>query len=163
YQETLELAATIGFRTICLDGPEGRSAVHEHRSILWLDSLPFGSAAKLHDSVQASDLVICDTTTLPAQSGRIRRFLQWLREARSPVVLVRSHTKLDTLGIEYGRLGSMVFLTFPEVPLPKLGRWRSIVRSAPNTVRLLGTAALPGHFCPYADGPSYWRLLAKRS
>ena len=164
YKETLELAATIGFRTACLGRVEAESAEHKGRSILWLDSLPCGeSATKLHDGAQAADLVICDTTALPAQSGRIRRFLQWVREARSPVVLVRSHTKLDTLGIEYGRLGSVVFLTFPEIPLAKLARWRSIARSAPNIVRLLGVAALPSQFCPYADGPTYWRLSSQRS
>jgi hypothetical protein len=164
YKETLELAAVIGFRTVCLDGAKGCSAAHKNRSLLWLDSLPCGeSATKLHDAARAADLVICDTTALPAQSGHLRRFLQWVKDACSPVVLVRSHTKLDTLGIEYGWLGSVVFLTFPEVPLAKLACWHSVARSAPNIVRLLGTAALPGHFCPYADGPTYWRLSARRS
>jgi len=164
YKETLELAATIGFRNVRLGGTEGWSAPLGHRAILWLDCVPFGeSGTELHECARAADLVICDTTAIPAQSGRIRRFLQWAREARSPVVLVRSHTKLDTLGIEYGRLGSVVFLTFAEVPLAKLARWRNLARGTPNIVRLLGSAALPGHFCPYADGPTYWRLSSRRS
>lgn len=164
YNETLEAAAATGFQTVRLGGPEGCGGARGKRSILWLDCLPCGeSGDALRDSARAADLVVCDTTALPAQSGRIRQFLRWVRDTGSPIVLVRSHTKLDTLGIEYGRLGSVVFATFPEVPFAKLARWRSLARSVPNMVRLLGNGALPGHFCPYADGPAYWRLSSRRS
>jgi hypothetical protein len=165
YKETLEFAATYaGFTTVCLGGAISWRARRGHQPILWLDCLPFGESAKeLRDCAQTADLVIFDTTAFPAQSGRIRRFLQWAREARSPIVLVRSHTKLDTLGIEYGRLGSAIFMAFPEVPLAKLARWRNIARDTRNIVRLLGSAAVPAHFCPFADGAVYWRLSSRRS
>src|SRR5947208_11080649 len=77
--------------------------------------------------------------------------------------MVRSHTKLDSLGAEYGRLGSAVFV-----------RWSgNDARSNPlacerlaaetrNAVRLLGGAALPAHFPPYVGTASYRELTNKR-
>ena len=99
-------------------------------------------------------------------SGSIRAYPTIFAMGKGSTLAGRSgasHTKLDTLGIEYGRLGSAVFLTFAEVPLAKLARWRNLARSTPKIVRLLGSAALPAHFCPYADGPTYWRLSSQRS
>jgi hypothetical protein len=165
HKETLEAAATCaGLRTIRLDAAKSWRGVPRQRSILWLDCPPLGKqAGQLLDCARDADLVIFDTTAFPARSSRIRRFVQWARDARSPAVLVRSHTKLNTLGIEYGRLGSAVFVTFPEVPLAKLSRSRELASSLPNIVRLLGNAPLPGHFCPYVDGAVYWRLASVRS
>src|SRR5439155_11062423 len=165
YKETLEFAATYaGLRTIQLGGTKLWSAVRGQRTILWFDYFPFDEGStELNYLARNADLVILDTTAFPAQSGRIRRFLQWGRKARSPMILVRSHTKLDTLGIEYGRLGSVAFLDFPEVALGKLARYRRVIGNIPNIVRLLGSAPVPAHFCPFADGPVYWRLSSRRS
>jgi hypothetical protein len=125
YKETLEFAASYaGLRTVSLEQDGGNWAQGD-RLILWLDMPPFGRCAgALYSYAQAADLIVFDTTAFSAQSRRIPRFLSWARKARTPVILVRSHTKLDSLGIEYGRLGSAIFLAFPEVPLAKLARWR---------------------------------------
>jgi len=56
------------------------------------------------------DLIVFDTTCLSAGSARARRVLRWAAFVDTPIVLVRSHTKLDSLGLEYGRLGSAVLL-----------------------------------------------------
>jgi hypothetical protein len=76
---------------------------------------------------------------------------------------VRSHTKLDSLGIEYGRLGSAMFLAFPEVPLAKVARWRKTASRMRELVRLLGSTALPAHFCPFTGSPAYWQLSSRRN
>ena len=47
----------------------------------------------------AVDLVLVDTTCLAMNSGRIRRVLARAEAHGLPLVLVRSHTKLDSLGI----------------------------------------------------------------
>jgi hypothetical protein len=165
YKETIELAASYaGLRTIPLEQDDSGNGAQGNRKILWLDVTPFGqSAGHLHRCAQSADLIVFDTTAFSAQSLRIPRFLSWARKARSPVVLVRSHTKLDSLGIEYGRLGSTMFLAFPEVPLAKLARWRKTASRTRDLIRLLGSAALPAHFCPFIGSPAYWQLSSRRS
>jgi len=105
------------------------------------------------------DLLIFDTTCFAGRSGRIRRVLGWARSCGLPVVMVRSHTKLDSLGAEYGRLGSAAFVTWS-------GEGHSIderlAEEARNAVRLLGGAALPAHFPPYVGTAAYWTLTKRR-
>jgi hypothetical protein len=109
----------------------------------------------------ALDLLIFDTTCFSASSGRIRRVLNWAKKCNVPVAMVRSHTKLDSLGAEYGRLGSAVFVCWEK-------NWagRSKLKNLPvemrNALRLLGGAALPAHFPPYVGTPAYRELTNKR-
>jgi hypothetical protein len=105
------------------------------------------------------DLVFFDTTCFAANSGRIRRVLNWAHGCKIPVVMVRSHTKLDSLGIEYGRLGSAAFVSRGAANNELLS---SIADEMRKAVRLLGGAALPQHFPPYVGADSYRRLTSRR-
>jgi len=165
YKETLEFAASYaGVQVACPSSLRQNKPGQTGAAVLWLDAPPFGAKAdELGPRLREADLVVFDTTTFAAGSGRIGRFLRWARRARVPAVLVRSHTKLDTLGIEYGRLGSATFVTFPEVPLRKLARCRRLVREMRDAVRLLGSAALPAHFCPFVGSPRYRELSSRRT
>jgi len=133
--------------------------------ILLLDSCaPAGLFdAALRSRPCACDLLIFDSTCFAAGSGRIRRVLNWARKSELPVVMVRSHTKLDSLGAEYGRLGSAVFVQWKDQAgaaiEPKLSGLRTEMR---NAVRLLGGAALPAHFPPYVGTSAYRELTGKR-
>jgi hypothetical protein len=75
--------------------------------ILLLDSCGPADAFKtaLRGASRTLDLHVFDTTCFSSVSGHIRRILRWVRKRGIPVVMVRSHTKLDSLGVEYGRLG----------------------------------------------------------
>ena len=73
-----------------------------------------------------------------------------------PVVLVRSHAKLDTLAIEYGRLGSAV------VMIPKAGsamarlRWtKGLVPKLRDAVGLFGAAPVLANFPPFERSADY--------
>jgi hypothetical protein len=105
------------------------------------------------------DLVVFDTTCFSSGSGYIVRALNWARETTTPVVLLRSHTKLDSLGVEYGRLGSVVFTGGPHAKQRLLQDFLTETR---NAVRLFGGAALPAHFPPYVAAPAYRPLTNKR-
>lgn len=109
------------------------------------------------------DLLIFDTTCFSVGSGRIRRVVQWARACNIPVILVRSHTKLDSLGAEYGRLGSALFLhggeTDEGVVCARFGRLQAHTFDA---VRLLGNAAVPAHFPPFIGLPAYRSLTRRR-
>lgn len=112
--------------------------------------------AVLRDEAPTIDLLLFDTTCFACHSGRIRRVLRWARRGGIPVVLVRSHNKLDTLGAEYGRLGSVVFVGDADQD----DRRKRLAEETRNAVRLLGGAAIPAHFPPYVGSDDY-RLLMK--
>jgi hypothetical protein len=74
---------------------------------------------------------------------------------------VRSHTKLDSLGAEYGRLGSVAFVGW-ENNVSRGSKLKELPAETRNAVRLLGGAALPAHFPPYVGTPLYRELTNKR-
>lgn len=167
YSETSELIESYArdLRPIILEGVLD-DVIGTMRSprILLLDSSSPAIAFErcLASTGRALDLLIFDTTCFSSGSGQIRRVLSWAQKSRIPIVMVRSHTKLDSLGAEYGRLGSAVF-----VYAGNDDRWnsRSPFEALPNetrkAVRLFGGAALPAHFPPYVGKPAY-HLLTKR-
>jgi hypothetical protein len=108
------------------------------------------------------DLIVFDTTCFAGGSGWIRRVLRCARTS-VPVVMVRSHNKLDSLGVEYGRLGSAVFVdsTAPiDVAKPRF--LPLLLDEMRRSLRLFGGAALPAHFPPYVGGRGYRALTDKR-
>lgn len=110
------------------------------------------------------DLLIFDTTCFAAGSGRIRRVISWSRRWGVPLVMVRSHTKLDSLGTEYGRLGSAVFVDWNKAASSgRAATFQSLPDNMRNALRLIGGAALPAHFPPYVGTPSYRKLTNKRT
>jgi hypothetical protein len=169
YSETSELIESYAreLRPIILEGALD-DVVETMRGprILLLDSsspaVAFGGC--LESTGDALDLLIFDTTCFSNGSGQIRRVLSWAQKSHVPVVMVRSHTKLDSLGAEYGRLGSAVF-----VRERKDGPWNSDspFKALPNetrkAVRLFGGAALPAHFPPYVGKPAYHSLTKRRA
>ncbi len=110
----------------------------------------------------AIDLLIFDTTCFANGSGRVRRVLAWARRWDVQVVMVRSHTKLDSLGAEYGRLGSVAFSDWTNAGSASRVALQTLPDETRNAVRLLGGAALPAHFPPYIGMPAYRELTARR-
>ncbi|TCU75093.1 hypothetical protein EDE08_103310 [Bradyrhizobium sp. R2.2-H] len=169
YGETLELIR--GFvphlRIEVLKLPLGDAfAPANSPRILLLDSCSFAGAfeAALRCDGSGLDLLVFDTTCFAGRSGRIRRVLRWARRYGIPQVLVRSHNKLDSLGAEYGRLGSAVFVQENEHRQHRTGgvEWARLASETRNAVRLLGGAALPAHFPPFAGSAAYWALTQRR-
>lgn len=165
YKETLELASWVpGLQLVALEGRSKRCDRMQGEHILWLDG-PVTRETDSSGRTQANriDLIVFDTTCFSIYSGRVRRVVTWARRAKTPVILVRSHTKLDSLGIEYGRLGSATFLIFPGMPEFRAAKLRELARKVRELVRLLGNAALPAHFCPFAAGSEYAELCIRRN
>jgi len=168
YGETLELieSYTRHLHLVPLKSSPGEIASCPGRPrILLFDSCMPAAAfeATLHCARPHLDLVIFDTTCFSSGSGRIRRVLSWARRWRIPIALVRSHTKLDSLGLEYGRLGSAVFVACEKrVATAKQERLEDLARETRNSVRLFGGAALPAHFPPYVGTEAYRALTDRR-
>jgi hypothetical protein len=159
YSETRELMQSFGARLrIVTRGRAGsRSGDGASPRILWLDSCVrsafFTSAAT---TLSPFDLIVVDTTCFGQGSGKIGHVVKRALAAGVPIALVRSHAKLDCLGIEYGRLGSIVIATgkdrFPAEPTAWAKRLAAHARDA---VRLFGLAPIPVHFPPFAGGAEY--------
>lgn len=166
YGETLELIERFvpRLRLVTLSLPLANApAAASAPRILLLDSCVSAGAfeAALRSDDPGLTLLIFDTTCFAGRSGRIRRVLRWARRSGLSVVMVRSHTKLDSLGAEYGRLGSAVFVGWSgeRAEDSLAGRLAAETRDA---VRLLGGAALPAHFPPFVGTAAYWALTKRR-
>jgi hypothetical protein len=168
YGETLELIERHArhLRLLRLKRSPDEVAPSPHRPrILLFDSYMPAAAyeATLVCVKPRLDLIVFDTTCFAAGSGRIRRVLRWADRWQIPVVLVRSHTKLDSLGVEYGRLGSAVFIPCKgRLAAPKQEGLTHLTSEMRNAVRLFGGAALPAHFPPYVGTKAYRMLTSRR-
>ena len=166
YGETLELIRGYvpHLRLVALRLPLGDAFARTNSPrILLLDSCSVAGAfeAVLRSDGSGLGLLICDTTCFAGRSGRIRRVRRWARRYDIPLVLIRSHNKLDSLGAEYGRLGSAVFVDDNELPRTE-HPWTRLACETRNAVRLLGGAALPAHFPPFVGSAAYWDLTQRR-
>ena len=102
YFETLRVAGLLRRVRALIDAEPRAGAVHYLDSITTRDRSAFDA--------RGLGAVLFDTTCYDAADVRIGQVVEHCREARVLCVLLRSHLKLDCLGLEYGRLGSMVVL-----------------------------------------------------
>lgn len=163
YSETRELLARFGDRIdVRAWTPHGARHAHSATSVLWIDScVPSGLDDFLSLPADAFDLVVFDTTCLGHGSRRIARVVDWVQKAQLPIALVRSHAKLDCLGIEYGRLGSIRYMWDKG---DRAHAWvRQLVAETHEAIRLFGAAALPSHFPPFAGTAAYHACTARRT
>ena len=163
YGETRELLERFRsrIRLAPLDLARGPRTAGADVRILWLDSaVPADFDVALRSAPRQCDLVVVDTTCFWRGSSRIRRLLRSARERNLPLALVRSHAKLDCLGIEYGRMGSLV-LAWPRGA--GYAWMHELVKEARNSIRLLGCAAVPAHFPPFTGDDDYARCSACRT
>ena len=163
YSETRELLERFGDRVdIETRTPLGVRRPRPATSVLWIDScVPSG----FHDFASLPsgdfDLVVFDTTCFSHGSRRIVRVVDWARQAQLPIALVRSHAKLDCLGIEYGRLGSISYVWNK---CSGCDAWMTrLAAESHEAIRLFGAAALPSHFPPFAGDAAYHACTARRT
>ncbi|MBV8458424.1 MAG: hypothetical protein JO122_17620, partial [Acetobacteraceae bacterium] len=129
--------------------PDGRKMVFLDSGVPLLFRVP---------DLNGCDLVVFDTTCFATSSGRIRAVVSRSRSANVPIILLRSHTKLDSLGIEYGRLGSVVVIMPPGVSAERRRLAERLAEVMQTAIRLFGAAAVPEHLPPFAAGAE-WRAL----
>ncbi len=165
YSETRELMQSFGARLrIVAPGRGSDGAQGSCPRILWLDSCVRAAFFPAGDSALAAcELVVFDTTCFDAGSGKIRRVVDHARAAGVPIALVRSHAKLDCLGIEYGRLGSIVIVTGRKsLSTQRVAGVNRLAARARDAVRLYGLAPIPVHFPPFAGTSEYRECSAAR-
>ena len=166
YSETRELLESFGSsRVLVSENRRHLREAHGIARVLLIDSSVRSGFFPFPDtSARGADLVLFDTTCLWQGSARIRRVLVWALQAGVPLALVRSHAKLDSLGIEYGRLGSVVVMVAArDIRSGRSGWIRNLGRQTRESVRLLGTAPILAHFPPFAGNDEFERCSIART
>lgn len=107
--------------------------------------------------------VVFDTTCYDVSAPEIERVVERCRAEGVPCVLVRSHLKIDTLGLEYGRLGSIVIV----LPRPCQGPRARFVRDLRRRIRdflvKTGTGFSISSYFPLSSHPTFRRLNRRRN
>jgi hypothetical protein len=86
--------------------PEGKGPV-----VAYIDSMHFDvKAGSLDQHLKDAAWVLVDSTCWDMRSQEMNLVLESLRKKNIPSLIVRSHIKLDSLGAEYGLLGSLFFM-----------------------------------------------------
>lgn len=112
YWETLGFLRQFSFKISHLNGTEHINS--PLMRVIYLDSSTettfFEKEWPAKVQLNKCRLLIVDTTCLSLKSEKLSEVIEVSRRAGLICVFVRSHMKLDCLGMEYGRLGSIVFL-----------------------------------------------------
>jgi len=162
YSETRELLERFGDHVLIETWGHAPRRGRRAISILWIDScVPSGFSDFKAMPTGDFDLVVLDTTCFSHGSRRIVQVVDWAQAVHLPIALVRSHAKLDCLGVEYGRLGSIDYLWDER---ERRHSWmKRLLAETREAIRLFGTAALPSHFPPFAGDPAYHVCTAQRT
>lgn len=80
------------------------------KKTLFLDTVSFEPLLELIDKIKCEeyDIFIFDTTLY--LNDEVKKVISKLRKYHKPIILVKSHTKLDMIGIEWSRLGSICII-----------------------------------------------------
>jgi hypothetical protein len=165
YFETLAFAAQHLGRLV--PTPRGKGTPWEG-SVLLLDSItPEDEPSALTQPLGPLAAIVFDTTCYDTASPRIAGVVARAVAEGVPLILVRSHLKLDCLGTEYGRLGSIV-LVLPRPAAPAALRFaRALRRGVIETLALHGATFTPQHIFPAAHEPTlrekFWPLNRRRN
>jgi hypothetical protein len=155
---------TLRAKDLAIHFPAGVYA--ETKELASLLTIPNGDAVTFIDSAAPvsdlnigvnSELAILDTSCFVATSGKLRSWARRLLNHNSTLVLARSHVKLDMLGTEYGRLGSLVVLS------NDTARVTDLHSALLDTVRLIGAAPQPEDFPPFVGDEMYPLLTRGRT
>jgi hypothetical protein len=138
------------------DLPAAARAQEGHVTVL-VDSISARDDCGLFERLEPGtvDLLLFDSTCYEVGSERIERAVEAAVRLDTPLVLLRSHVKIDFLGVEYGRLGSAVFLVTPMCARETLTLFRALQQVCQRVMRLTGAAAVPTHLNPFLADPEF--------
>ena len=155
-------------RLVVLNGCDDYAEAHAQDSTnpvaLMLDSICQADPTVGLDHVAAAlpDVLLLDTTCYEVSDPRIARVVEFAVEHERPLIMVRSHIKLDCCGIEYARLGSTVCVKPRALRGGRLALLRALLAGHRSAVSRLGLRAQPLSLLPFAAHPDYRALNRER-
>ncbi len=144
YYETHEFLTDFGLGT-------ERLSSKSRGQVLLLDSSTLESG--FEPSWARFACVIIDTTCWSLGFTGLDRLVHRLLDAGADVILARSHIKLDCLGTEWSRLGSILFIT--QRPKERVGRFRQLFVKRSNP---FGARAEIRQVYPFLKSKAFHRL-----
>lgn len=114
-------------------------------------------------ALDAACAVVLDTTCYDVAAPELARVVERCRAAGVPCVLVRSHLKIDTLGMEYGRLGSIVIALPRPCPGARARFVRQLRRRIADFLVKTGTGFAIASYFPLTSDPACRRLNQRRN
>ncbi|MFV2062296.1 MAG: hypothetical protein ACC726_02140 [Chloroflexota bacterium] len=126
--------------------------------VLWLDtsSTEWSEVPAHSGSVK---VMVVDTTCVEADAGDIDGWMDDSRRLGCPLLLLRSHLKLDTFGLELGKLGSIVAIS-PDQESRHIDDLLSSLRQARAG---LGLGFELAHLYPWLGEPEFFELSRLRA
>lgn len=119
--------------------------------LLWADSIcPTGHGDLGHHPLLSRiRAVVADTTCWELADGKLHGILESMHPLNLPAILVRSHIKLDSLALEFGRLGSVVFLYHNSLPKGTLSWLGEIAPTTAEACARLGLNFTAQNLLPF--------------
>jgi hypothetical protein len=103
-------------------------------------------------------LLIVDTTCLSLSSERLSEIIEVSKKAGLICVFVRSHMKLDCLAMEYGRLGSIVFLWPSELSRKAKTFSEDLIKTFNEVAAFQGTFANLSQIYPFITDTRFQKV-----
>jgi hypothetical protein len=133
---------------------------------LFIDSGVMDLSAIDQEHIEAHDIIIFDTTCFLPTHPEFARIMRALKMSRRPVFLTRSHLKLDSLGVEYGALGSLFVMNAGAFPLALPSEIGStdvkVERLVMKLASVAGVHAQPHEIYPFMNDPLFHELNRTR-
>jgi hypothetical protein len=126
--------------------------------VLWLDTIS-SAWPSLPAERGSTQLVVVDTTCVEPTSDHVARWLEAGERLDVPLVLVRSHVKLDCFGLELSRLGSAIVVA----PGDDDARITTLAQHLREAVSLFGTTFTIASLYPWLGDPEFARLTRART
>jgi hypothetical protein len=132
--------------------------------IFYLDSITVEDRFSLleRQSLKPLWLLLFDTTCYEIGSPLIDRVIARCAGERVPLLLLRSHLKLDFLATEYARLGSVCFWMPPRPPPSLVAQLKELKGGILNEQARAGSMVLPASLFPLSADPEFRALNAAR-
>jgi hypothetical protein len=130
----------------------------------YLDSSTDAIAYKsdLKKLIEHCQLVAVDTTCYGARSDRLAFIVSHTLRAGKPCILLRSHLKLDCLGMEYARLGSLVIASPRRATLATTRLLEMLRKETAQILSLIGGYASASQLYPFLADPTFQRISDER-
>lgn len=128
--------------------------------LLYLDSI--SSTFKHELGLNGVDLIVFDTTCFEVESEKIKQFISFCESVNAVVVLLRSHVKLDYMGIEIGKMGSLIVFGNQNVSVEYQGLQKNLAGWISDVISRFGFIFELSHLYPLQFDMKYRELNKKR-